>query len=658
MPELEQQDTPRLKGPGKKQEQDEITTSGAKIPAVIGLWILSCAYCNFIGWVLSAIHQLNPAGYAVALAIGLVVLIVVWRKFSFQPPRAWHWRKECRRFRRLFPLAYLVVAGLAMLGGVLHAPNNYDALAYRTPRVLHWLAAGRWEWIHTEFHRVNTRTCGIEWVTAPLIIFTKTDRLIFLPNVVSFVLLPGRTYSLLTLLGVRRRVAWHWMWLFPTGYCFLLQAGSICNDLFGAVFAMAAIEFALRACRTHRSSEVYLSMLAAALMTAGKAFNILLLLPWTVAALPIARLFLARPLATSLVVLLATGASLAPTALLNQRYCSDWTGLRVEQAPLAEGAPVFHVAVNAVLLALHNFVPPVFPWSGAWERLVGVLLPSSLAARLDRYYEPAAARLKLGEMQMEEGAGLGFGLSVLLLVLICWRLRQKRTTSWRELSYAAENHSFWVMISGWAVLLVLMTRLGLSTPARYLAPSYVLLSAPILIWAGQGDYLKAAWWRLSAAGVFLLAGLLIVICPSRPLWPANAVLRWLGADQASHGLMQRAWRVYSVYGERADAFEPALKLLPAEANPLGLVTFDDPETSLWRPFGSRRILHILRTDTPEETRRRGIHWALVSGSVLDEHYRMSLEDWLTQHNAEIVRRLTLFLRAGKGPTDWYLVRLP
>jgi hypothetical protein len=341
--------------------------------------------------------------------------------------------------------------------------------------------------------------------------------------------------------------------------------------------------------------------------------------------------------------------------LVNIRYCGDWTGLTAEQAALTGGAPVFHVAVNTVLMLLHNFVPPVFPWSGAWERFVGGVLPSSLAARLERYYEPGAAKLKLGEMQMEEAAGLGFGLSVLLLVLICWRLRQKRGTSWRELFYTAGSHNVWLMVSAWAVLLVLMTRLGLSTPARYLAPSYVLLFAPILIWAGQ-DYLRAPWWRWSAGGVFLVASLLIIICPSRPLWPANAVLRSLHADQASHGLMQRAWRVYSVYGERADAFEPALKLLPAEANPLGLVTFDDPETSLWRPFGARRILHVLRTDSPEETRRRGIHWALVSGSVVDEHYRMSMEDWLTQHNAEIVQRLTLFLRAGKGPTPWYLVR--
>lgn len=84
-------------------------------------------------------------------------------------------------------------------------------------------------------------------VTAPLFLFTGTDRFVFLINVICFLLLPGRFFSVLVRLGVRTRTAWHWMWLLPAGYCYLLQAGSIANDLFGAVFAMVAIEFALRA---------------------------------------------------------------------------------------------------------------------------------------------------------------------------------------------------------------------------------------------------------------------------------------------------------------------------------------------------------------------------------------------------------------------------
>ena len=58
-----------------------------------------------------------------------------------------------------------------------------------------------------------------------------------------YLFFPGLVFSVLTRLGVSRRVAWHWMWLAPTGYCFVQQAGSIGNDAFGAMLAPAAKRF-------------------------------------------------------------------------------------------------------------------------------------------------------------------------------------------------------------------------------------------------------------------------------------------------------------------------------------------------------------------------------------------------------------------------------
>jgi hypothetical protein len=86
------------------------------------------------------------------------------------------------------------------------------------------------------------------------------------------------------------------------------------------------------------------------------------------------------------------------------------------------------------------------------------------------------------------------------------------------------------------------------------------------------------------------------------------------------------------------------------------VTFDDPETSLWRPFGSRRILHVCRDDTPEALSRLGINYLLASSTVVTQHYQMSFDQWQQRQNAESVARLTLELRAGRGPTDWFLVK--
>ena len=653
-----------------------------RTPWPIGAWIVFCAFCNAAGWLLSAFHQLNRGGYAVMFLLGLAALVILRRKLvpsavaadvrrripgdnqslvrlltsaaTSLPARL---RKQRWRFSRLFPLAFLLLSGLAILGGIIHAPNNYDALAHRTPRVLHWLAEGRWHWIHTEFERLNTRGCGSEWVTAPLIAFTGTDRLVFLINVVSILLLPGCVFGLLTRLGVSGRVAWHWMWLLPSGYCYLLQAGSIGNDLFGAVLALLAIELALRARQSRTLGPLWLSILAAGLMTAGKGFNLLLVLPWAAAAWPAFRLLLRQPLVSVLDLLFSASASLLPTAWLNLRQCGDWTGISVEHMTnLAQHTPVLHFVVNALLLVLHNFVPTIFPFANHWNHLMDRVIPPHLAGVLAANFEPSGARFVLKEMDMEEGAGLGFGLSVLLLIVLIHRIISSSRGQWTLVPRQLFCYQLLVPVLAWAGTAVFMAKSGLSCPARYLAPFYPLLVAPLLADKASSRLVRSRWWPTAGLGVFFLAGLLLVVCPSRPLWPALPLLRALDAERSCHPLLRRAWTVYSVYGQRSDAFAPARALLPADSNPLGMITGDDPEASLWRPFGSRRILHVCHNDSPQELRNKGIKYVLAN-SVMLSHFGLSLEDWLAQNNAQLLRRMSLELRAGMGPAEWFLIEL-
>src|SRR6185436_445815 len=84
-----------------------------------------------------------------------------------------------------------------------------------------------------------------------------------------------------------RRVTWQWMWLLPTGYSFLLQAGSIGNDTFPAAYALAMLDFAARAWTSRRASDLWHSLLAASLMTGAKASNLPLLLPWAILIFPL-----------------------------------------------------------------------------------------------------------------------------------------------------------------------------------------------------------------------------------------------------------------------------------------------------------------------------------------------------------------------------------
>ena len=210
----------------------------------VKIWLWISVLMSVAGWSLSALGELNPMGYAV---FGLVVaaLFAFGRKaFGWEVPvTGFNWRRTRRRFRRWLPASFAVLAFLVFLGGALYPPSNHAAFTYRTPRVLHWLMDGHWYWIHTADYRMNDRACGFEWLTAPLLLFTKSDRGLFLINFVSFLLLPGLIFSMFTRLGVRPRVAWYWMWLLPTGYNFLLQAGSVANDTFPTVYALAAMDF-------------------------------------------------------------------------------------------------------------------------------------------------------------------------------------------------------------------------------------------------------------------------------------------------------------------------------------------------------------------------------------------------------------------------------
>src|SRR5204863_6928724 len=106
------------------------------------------------------------------------------------------------------------------------------------------------------------------------------ERWLFLVNLFSFALLPGLIFSVFTRLGVRPRVAWWWMWLVPGGYCYAMQAGSLATDAYAAVYALAAVGFALRCRDTRSAQDLWLSLLSAALLTATKQTNLLLLGLW------------------------------------------------------------------------------------------------------------------------------------------------------------------------------------------------------------------------------------------------------------------------------------------------------------------------------------------------------------------------------------------
>jgi hypothetical protein len=635
--------------------------ANARSNSPAALWELICAFWACAGWALSAIHQLNRGGYTLALLLGIGLLWVV-RRINPDAHGGCATRtgfaRLIRRLRHPFPAAFAVLTALVLAGGALHPPGNYDGLAYRTPRVLNWLAEGRWHWIHTEFNRLNNRACGYEWVTAPLISLTGSDRLQFLINVVSFILLPGLVFSVFWRLGLSRKTAWYWMWLAPTGYCFVLQAGSIGNDLFGVPFALAAVDFALRARASGRASEAWLSIVAAALLTGSKANNIPLLLPWLFALWPCVGLLRSRFAATFLVCAFAALASYLPSAALNQHYCGDWSGLVAEHNQSFQAKPALRVANNTVLMLIQNLAPPVFPMANAWNGAVERAVPASLRHELENNFEPGAAHWTIGELEIEEGAGLGFGvtgLAIVSAVVGLARYRRGRVPH-GHCGFRPEFFSNAILISAWIALLALMAKSGITGISRIAAAFYPLCLAGVLAVSNQAVVAGKRWWRNLGLLVFALGAAVVILSPARPLWPWRLVLGE-GANDHFPSSLARARSVYDVQSRRADGFAPVREVLPPGLKVLGLISFDDPETSLWRPFGSRRIVHVTRSDTPQALRASGIEYILVNATKFDWIFDAPLDAWMIRMHAEKVAELSLPLRSTLGPSRWVLVRL-
>jgi hypothetical protein len=638
---------------------------------IVRFWLWISAFASAAGWTLSALGHLNRTGYGIAFAIFAIFLWLAgrsgWcaarmedrgsRMAGHFPSSIFHLRLRAaaRRFRRPLPLCFAALAILIFMGGALYPPSNYTGVTYRLPRVLQWLAHDHWLWIHTPDFRMNDRACGYEWLTAPLLLFTKSDRALFLVNFIPFLLLPGLVYSVFTRLGVRARVAWQWMWLLPTGYGFLLQAGSICNDTFPAVFALAAIDLAARAWKSRQTSDLWHSILAAALLTGAKASNLPLLLPWAILIFPVVPLLRRKLVATLFVTLLAAIVSFLPMAVLNIHYCDDWSGAKLEPAFMVMKDPWAGLYGNTFQLLMGNSIPPVFPPAGWWNLHAPIFMPQFLREASENYFD--AGFFSIGELPTEDWAGIGFGLSLLLAVSVTGSLWIRKKNPVVPATAPIPNELCrCVMIAAWISLLAYCVKSGMTAPARLIAPYYALLLPLLLTGAGQSQIIRRRWWHWLTGGVLVLAFVALILSPDRPLWPAKTILAGLHDQHPDQRLIARALTVYTVYSQRSDPLAGVRALLPPEVKTVGFIgTEDDTDISLWRPFGSRSVNHFLLTDPPEKIRAL-TEYVVVGGFNLARH-DTTFEDWRQQSGAELVATTNATVKVAEGPQPWYVVRL-
>ena len=581
---------------------------------VVRAWVLLSALLCGAGWILSAFHALNRAGYLVVFT--LAAIAVGWWRLSAKWPsrktihRPWH--KLSHRFKRAAPLAFLVLALMTFVAGSLYIPNNGDSNGYRIPRVLHWLGQEQWHWIHTGDARMNSAACGFEWLSAPLILFTRTDRFLFLINWVPYLMLPGLTFSIFRRLGVRPRVAWWWMWLLASGWCFALQAGSTGNDVLGAVFGLAAVDLALRAVENKKTGDLWLSLLAVAFMTGVKQTNLPLVLLWLLAAWPAWRLLLARPLAAAAVVVVSLLISAAPTTCFNLQHCGNWMGFSQNDiynpvwARCQTGSALWGIVGNTFCITTQNLTLPFIPKVGVWNAAMENFLQTPFGAHF-------AAFERFGHLEHinECVAGLGPAICCFTLVSLVWGCRRRGNKPVAGAGFSVKLLRW----TPWMLLLVFMAKVGAFAEARLLTPYYAFLFPSLLACPRQSDLVRRTWWRRSGLLVMVSAVLLVFSLRDRPLFPAQPALGWLAkkypqSKPVSWTTNFYAYAIGPLFAR--DARDFFAKDLPPDERIIGYATIGGvAEPGLWLPFGQRRVERVLAGDTPEQLHQLGIHYVMV-----------------------------------------------
>jgi hypothetical protein len=590
-------------------------------PLAWRIWLAIGVGATLAGLGLSWLGRLDALGYALALLLALAAGGLVWR-CELRDGRSWR-RPRWRRFRRPMPAGFLVLSAVAFLGGALYSPINYDTLWYRLPRVLHWLGEGRWHWIHTHELRFNVIATGMEWLWAPLVAWSHSDRLIFLPNFVAFLLLPGTVFSLFTRLGVRPRVAWWWMWLLPAGWVLAMQAGSAANDAYAAVYALLMVDFALRARTSGRVTEWWWALLAMALLTNTKQSNMPLGLLWLVAALPGTGMALRRPLGTLTVTAVGLMVSVIPVVAQNLGHTGNWMGWSRAEQTWVPQYPWAAVGANAVLVSVHNLLPPFFPFSSRWNALATVF-----GARFDPYLRGFEFFGQIPKVFDEASAGLGPGL--ILLAAAAWFLRPKGENN------GDRGAPAWLKWSMAALMLLFLAKMGCRQPARYLAAYYPFLLVLFVAGGVPARIVRQRWWQLVALATVASSVLLLAVSKQRPVLPSPGINGWLAAHAPVGGGFFARWQAKQegnlALGDRFAPFQPWLKdtrVVGYAANTIG-------ELKLWEPYGTRRVVHVLNTDAAATLRAQGIRWVVVNDMAAVIAGDRDGLDWAAHHEATVV----------------------
>jgi hypothetical protein len=568
------------------------------------IYVLFSASSILSGWFLSLLGSLSALGYGLTLPPIFLGLLFLFPSLPDGSREGFFLR--LRRYKKPLPALFGIIALLCFIGGLLHAPNNYDFLTYRLSRLLHWHEAGTWHWIETFNPRMNYSGTNAEWLLSPILLFTQSDRFFFLVNWLAYLLMPACIFVVFRGMGVKSKSAWWGMWLVPMAYCFVAQAASVGNDLLGTTFFLFAMAFSIQARQTSSVSLLAISGLSIAICTGIKASNLPLILPWLLSILPCFEMFRR---ASGKMFLVIAACSFVPMAALNFHHTGNWKGTSPEDKDLEAGSVSAGLIGNTLQATIGALQPPALPMPAPINNRLEALIPASvqnfLAADFPRL------QLRFVELPNEENAGLGLGVFGIVVLAFLFAILGRRGCKpiYRANSltdYGRKGDSpiglnlFGLMIYGGMIFSTgaYMALMGSESTARLLSPYYPVLAALPFGLIGMTRMLDEKVWRVIFLILASSAIVLPLTTPSRPLLPIPQLANYFSLPEK---LTKRIDLVYETYSKRSDALSAIREALPTDSTNIGLIcSVDDTEVSLWKPFrGRRHVTHVTDSEKIE-----------------------------------------------------------
>ena len=630
---------------------------------VVRIWILLSTLLVLSGWTLSAFNELNRVGYGWALVLGALGWFFWRQKTNWHPAKNFPqlWCKFQKRFRRPAPMLFLALLLMSLIGGLLYIPINGDSNSYRIPRILHWLGQQQWHWIHTLDERMNIAGCGFEWLAAPVVLFTHSDRYIFLVNWAAYSMLPGLIFSVFSRLQISPRVCWWWAWILPAGWCYAMQAASDVNDSFAVIYALAAVDFGLRAAKNKSTGDFWLCILATALLTGTKQTIIPLALLGLIAAWKARGLLLSRPLATALILAVAVMVSGLPLAWLNWKHTGNWLGIPAHLTPTSPiygtvlDSPFWGIVGNLYCIPVRNLEPPICPRHPLDHEIVQLILTSRFGA----HFKSFEVFGDLPPALSETNAGIGLGVCILTAATLAALKYRGWFNPIRRIPRQEQIYCWLFLLVPLLLLLVFMSQVGTRQNVRQLAPYYVFLFPLILVNPANTLLVRRRWWRWLALFTMLFTVALIITSRSRPLFPAQTMIAAIESRFPHAKFISKNFDSF-FYLPMVEQYRTFIaQTLPPGEKVIGYATdWGGMEPPMWLPVGSRRVERVLPGDTREILEHKGIHYVYVDTRALGPPMPpKTIAQWMAEGHASLVASYSSATNRVAQENRLYLVRL-